>query len=390
MDAGVWMQIITRTVIFFLGIPGNISILLVYRKRKTGGSTRIYIMAIAVVDLGVCLLSPAIIYNSIETYANIIFCKLFVFAYVSLVFLSLLLMVLIGIDRYFKICHSIRIKTSPRRAKLTVTICTIFCFGFNTPFLLFLTLKKQDDGVICAQSAQGDFQDITTSTIYLIAFAIAFGCYGLIYRNVKGHSKVRARMFGAPGLQPGGAGSTMRPQPSGSRVAPSVTNTAEDHISHGISNDGASTVPSVSGSIHLDKSATLHPDRQAWKEHAVNSVSNNNALSQQNIASTAQNERGEGDRKGKTDKVKSKRAPLDKTTKMMLAVTVIYFLTWVPEIIIVTLFERLISTELNNVFVELIIALLRDLFAVNQIINPVIYGLINKKFREDVLRVLKR
>ena len=127
---------IFRSLLFLFGVPGNILVILVYRKRKVGGSTRIYIIAMAIFDLAVCLLSPVVIYQFtvFHNYPSLVLCEFVTFSTLTLMFLSLILMMMIGVDRYVKVCQSQRIKTSPKRAIIVITLSVIACSAVTIPY----------------------------------------------------------------------------------------------------------------------------------------------------------------------------------------------------------------------------------------------------------------
>ncbi|XP_030835945.1 D(2) dopamine receptor-like [Strongylocentrotus purpuratus] len=397
MRAGIWVEVIDRIFLLVAGIPGNLCIIMVYRKRRTGGSTRLYIIVMAVVDFAICLLSPAMIYHKLSQgrYTSIIFCKIFVFGYISLWNLSLLIMVVIAIDRYIKVCHSTRPKANRRRAKITIAFCIVISCASNISFLFFLSLQRLATGeVICSQNSNGQFQGIITGVMYLMSFVTAFVTYGMIYRSVKIHTRVQANLF-----------ASRRPDPvcpmvlaRASHVAPSANDMTEANTNLRTSRYGASTaVPSVSGCVHLANrqralvqgpiigpAVAVH--RLAWLDNTTSNVPNNSALLPTSHLSNA----GMVDEPVASGIVSYKKTPLDKTTKMMLAVTVIYFLTWLPEALASMFLREVISSAMDkHIVADIVLSFLRDLLSINHVINPVVYGLLNKRFRQDLFKLFK-
>lgn len=396
MRAGVWVEVIDRIFLLVAGIPGNLCIIMVYRKRRTGGSTRMYLIAMAVVDLAICLLSPAMIYHKLSQgrYTSIIFCKLFVFGYISLWTLSLLIMVVIGIDRYIKVCHSTRPKTNRRRAKVNIAFCIVVSFASNMSFLFFLSLKQLDtDEVICSQNSDGQFQGIITGVMYLVSFVTAFATYGMIYRSMKIHTRVRANLFASRRLAPG----CPMVLAHASHVAPSANGMTEDDTNPRTSRYGSSTVvPSVSGHIHsanrrhalgqtpIGPAVAVH--RLAWLDNTTNNVPNNSAL----LPTSHWSNDGMVGEPVASGILSYKKTPLDKTTKMMLALTVIYFLTWLPEALASMFLREVIASAMDkHIVADILVSFLRDLLSINHVINPVVYGLLNKRFRQDLFKLFK-
>ena len=83
---------------------------------------------------------------------------------------------------------------------------------------------------------------------------------------------------------------------------------------------------------------------------------------------------------------------LDKTTKMMLILTCVYFLTWIPEMIIQwsTDYITLQNLQETHTAAYVVILILRNGTALDFVINPIIYAFTDKNFRKEALKIFKK
>ena len=106
--------------ICFLGIPGNMLMILIYIRGMTT-STRVYMFALAVVDLNTCICGIVI------TMAQIEIASLLVFYFVgdlSLVF-SILLLAFVAIERLLAVRHPHKFNFNAMRAKKALVVLAV-------------------------------------------------------------------------------------------------------------------------------------------------------------------------------------------------------------------------------------------------------------------------
>ena len=115
------------SVIFAIGVYGNINVLIVYWKNYQKSNVKIFILALAISDLGMCLLSvPVFIFDSRRplTYIGDGICQLSRLNTVALSLSGLLLQTLIAVERYKKVCRPLTRQWKTHG----VTIATISIF----------------------------------------------------------------------------------------------------------------------------------------------------------------------------------------------------------------------------------------------------------------------
>lgn len=131
--------IVFTCVLLLIGIPGNSLVCYVYLRWKEKGSSKVFILSLAIVDLFNCLITMptelAMMTNPMNFDFNII-CKLSrFFTYLCNTFAALI-MVVIAIDRYQRICSSSKRGMSVRHANIGIVICLVVSIFSTWPALV--------------------------------------------------------------------------------------------------------------------------------------------------------------------------------------------------------------------------------------------------------------
>lgn len=131
--------IVFTCVLLLIGIPGNSLVCYVYLRWKEKGSSKVFILSLAIVDLFNCLITIptelAMMTNPMNFDFNII-CKLSrFFTYLCNTFAALI-MVVIAIDRYQRICSSSKRGMSVRHANIGIVICLVVSIFSTWPALV--------------------------------------------------------------------------------------------------------------------------------------------------------------------------------------------------------------------------------------------------------------
>ncbi|KAH3859240.1 hypothetical protein DPMN_101956 [Dreissena polymorpha] len=110
-------------IVALVGIIGNVLILIIYGRRRDGGNFRCFVLMMATIDLTSCItISPGEIYILLNWYDNpyIWICKAKTFFNVFTSWGSAWILFLLAIDRYRKICR-------PLRWQITTTLAMKLC-----------------------------------------------------------------------------------------------------------------------------------------------------------------------------------------------------------------------------------------------------------------------
>lgn len=118
--------IIFVTIIMIIGIIGNLHVLFVYTFRMKPSNHRIFILSLAVLDMITCTVGMPFIIVDLRnplTFTMISACKVLRFLNYFICISSALILTIIAIDRYRKICVSLGKQISRQIAKILIFVC---------------------------------------------------------------------------------------------------------------------------------------------------------------------------------------------------------------------------------------------------------------------------
>ena len=187
-----------------LGLIGNSVVLLVYYTKYRRSNYRTFVLFLAILDIGSCVLTmPFVIvflYNSMNFPSDFV-CRAGLLVGFTFGVAQSGALVLIAFDRYRKICHPLKKQISQKQAKasciavvfmaLSVTWFTPFLYGTSTR-----TLGKSRLQVTQCYLAEDNLPNMIAKAYYIllaVLFVIVstFLCvlYFFIMKKVHGHSK---------------------------------------------------------------------------------------------------------------------------------------------------------------------------------------------------------
>ena len=195
--------IVYTSVLLAVGVPGNSLVCYVYLRWKEKNSSKIFILSLAFVDLFNCLVTMpselAMMTNPMNFDFNVL-CKLSRFLTYLCNTAAALIMIVIAIDRYQRICHPSRTGMSVRTAKVGVLVCMTVSVCTTWPALLMYgTLTTVLESNVFAKNCLVEnrflnspyvlsyfaFHSIATITIFLV-ISVLYSFIGLaVYRRWK-------------------------------------------------------------------------------------------------------------------------------------------------------------------------------------------------------------
>ncbi|XP_022102486.1 gastrin/cholecystokinin type B receptor-like [Acanthaster planci] len=357
-SSGDVFRLTANLIVFLLGVPGNCLILRVYWVKTVKTSTHVLIMALAWADLAVCSMrwteismeALLIARDQIPDVLNIIN----EFSTIN-VATSVLITSLIAVDRYDCVCRPHSRVFTKKRAKLAV----IFAF-----FLSF---------IITVPSCIAMFTDLSNAVVELIvlafrvvifatALAMIAVCYVKVYLAIRKQGKVGV-------LSTGGPGDGDRPE-RGRRLCG-----GESAV------DRSVTVFSVTANLSdaAQKRGSKEEAMGVWSSHRE--IHCPSLDGEKRNHSRQQPQRGEHPRKVKAASLQRK------TTKMLLITSVVFLLTWLPFWTFMALLYE--GMPISSTFMSLLYKSTITLY-INNAVNPLIYGLANRRFRKDCREVLQK
>ena len=390
------MELYQRILVIFVsaiaisGILGNTLVIAVFCSRKSCKmtSTDIFIIALASTGLLFCLMLPVIAFQIYyERNSCIHLCRLYYFEMYFPLYNSILLCVAIAVDRFFAISKPHKKILSPFRAKIVVLICLLLSTVYYFQFFSSLTVMRIIPGDIANVTETNEnmtsnivnalsicrpntitFIDRIVKGFASVSYFIWLGIIALLYIKIyfqlRKRMKIRVTMNAETERS---APESIRPsaeepelsQPQNPASGASISNTADG---------GAKYTESEISEIYSKMSTFVS---------TANIETNNNINTDVNLP------------KRKTSKPNLNRVKTQysaKTTKMLFVVTAVTYITWLPSA-----FVYAVSGAVGiNENLKVLSVFLKHLFLVSHISNPIIYGLVSKRFREESRTVCRK
>ncbi|XP_072048080.1 uncharacterized protein [Amphiura filiformis] len=359
MNAAYYTLLVFNILIFIIGVPGNIIILLVYGGKRPKLSSHIFIIGLAFADLFISSVRPIAIFN----WKHDILCQITLTSSYIAMFSSIFLTTSIACDRYLAVCTKRKLTTF--KAMIIVSGCIFIAILISgVSFTTFGLVENPGQssktcGITESKSWALQFQVMLFSISFISSLGIIIVLYVLIYRVVRRQAKIQASWT-----------STSNRQATGnlSVISPSCTSAVSD----------ASVVPGRDSSSNSCGTVSNYPDglqRGSSSQELLPPVAR---AVQQSHESRAK---------------KSKPGPKaqNRTTKMMFLTTAVYFVSWIPGIVLRfvpdSTYEEL---QKRNPAWQALLIVPHYLVLINHAVNPFIYSFVNRRFREDCHKVFAR
>ncbi|XP_063422829.1 growth hormone secretagogue receptor type 1-like [Mytilus trossulus] len=204
--------VIFVTIIMIIGLIGNLHVLFVYTFRMKPSNHRIFILSLAVLDMITCIVGMPFIIVDLRnplTFTMVSACKVLRFVNYFICISSALILTVIAIDRYRKICVPLGRQISRRIAKVLILVClgTSMVLSWPAPVLYghssINTTNPNITGVRCFTEDQfktTKFQAYFNAVLILVVFGV-FGIllvmYSLIGRVISKHTTFKSSVPGA-------------------------------------------------------------------------------------------------------------------------------------------------------------------------------------------------
>ena len=211
------------TIFSVFGSAGNAVVLYVFSTAKDNLVSTLFIIVLAVVDFGICLVViPFTIFAEFVSY-NVRFdlpCRLYQFLITSNIPFSALIITAIAVDRYLCICHPYARLLTLRRARVVVLVLAAFAAVFGV--LGALTHSVYQRAGVASRNHSAVVDDVAVYTgrcrptdlvlshqfaaafhkCYTATFFVCVGIvavlYSLIYRSVLRQRRKRQQMKAPP------------------------------------------------------------------------------------------------------------------------------------------------------------------------------------------------
>ena len=371
-----------------LGIIGNTVVLYVYKLKINGHKTdRYFIPFLALADLltSVVCGSMSISENLMQAkFNNTYLCKSFWFFAALTTYMSVLLLLIIAVQRYLKVVKPLGKQMDLKMNRISIALAFCLSFSLAVPTTLLygsVPFQNRDnavEGMRCSKEKDGNKIGslIYSSVIGILALIIMGALIGLyskigwtIFRHIK-NTQI-----------------TVVSQDSNNSSAKPIQESSENVL----------TVSTSTATVDCEQISTLGQTHAAtthvpcvWDEEQRESSQSTTDVSS-----------------AKPDDVKDRKKPLKKlqpNTKidlhnkinkkimykfslMFMLITFIFLICYIPKVIIVTLesINPLFWEELDSSNRAAVLFVYR-MFIINNITNPFVYAFFDMKFRNEMQR----
>lgn len=359
-------------VLMILGVVGNANVLFVYATKFKNSNHRLYIISLACLDLVTCCIGMPFVIVDLRyplLFTLVPVCKILRFLNYFMCTCSALILVVIAVDRYKKICKPFDPQMSRKMAKLACLIAMIvsLCLAWPAPILYghstvdaetiseYFKMDINITGVQCftedrfKHTKYQAFFNIVLILVILTSTVILAVLYGLIGRKVFKQTKKFTRKI---------------------KVSPAGQNSSNS--------DSMKTESSGSGTnseIHLiSKQAIIEPSINSWKSKNTEPTSSGTEVCMATAGAT-----------------EIKTIQKRKITFMLFIITLVFVLSFMPHLSLKTIaFLRkdfLPSLSFRNLVIYNTFVWS---FFVNNVANPIIYGFCDERFRKEMRKLYCR
>ena len=376
VDEAVIVKLVVQSLFLVFGTFGNSLIIGVYWRKVNKTTTDVLIMGLAWSDLFVSLLR----FRNITYFVALLAVKeIGLFFHLMKVFNvlalenSVLTMGLIAIDRFDCVCRPHNRLFNKRRTQVAL-LCS---FAFSIIILLPLALETAVPS-LKIKNITLIFQLIG----YITVLVTIIVCYGRVYSTIRRQVKVGGRVLNNKCWTASSRRPTCKTQQVNS-VSRNISQSCQSAKWYDGSDAGTSFEQST---FRMRQSETTHQksDKRCHttKMNRIGHLSDLEERDPANEPSTSNTVRVH--RNPPSVAVSAMRAAMQRSvTRMLLITSVVFLLTWLPYWIFVALsLAKLRGGEIGD---DVLTMLSHITISVpfNSVVNPLIYGVANKRFRKD-------
>lgn len=336
------------------GVIGNAIVIYVYCWKYKSRTSNYFIVAMAIFDLLSSLICMPIDIYDVRfhyTFYSLVACKLFRYSQNVTTFGSVIVLIEIAFDRYFKICRPLKIVTT-FNTKVLCVVAGILAAIVSVPALILFGITRDTTPVkgllgydcsVAEEYKDSMFRSIFYKYFLPLAFIVSFLLLAGLYFRI--WYEIRRRKELIIGEKP----------------------KSTDHASD---EQGGRYIVKRSrncSSVSDDDSSVFINNKQSFKR----SMSNTSRMSRLNSISEA-----------------IARVKVSRTTKIFIAVTVAFVLSYLPTMVVQVYMSRQKNANSSPSAAEqLILKLFARSNYINNVINPVIYSFLNVNFRTHCQRL---
>ncbi|XP_052251181.1 D(2) dopamine receptor A-like [Dreissena polymorpha] len=438
--------LVILVILMMIGLLGNACVVVVYKLKFKRSSARVYIISLALADMSVCLVGLP--YHIIDltypfNYQSFVTCKILSFLISSCTLSSILILLVVGLDRYLKVCRPLKKQIVDFGDRKACVIAAIIAMIFSLPYAFIYgnsSVQMSVNGYNITGSecfiddAYSESEESVLGIGYLSFIILLFVLsvlyllvmYGLIFRTIRRMDDVNITLHRAKDSCCCRVYSESIDDPDENADDECVAKIETVHVEtqllptyNDTDNDLKAATVTSARSVEYKAAddecgttiETVHDDSHVVPTYAptnndVNALSKKEALVttgstvEQRFALQYVERRLKKSKISKTTSnalirhtisgTKGKEKHTRKITLMMLTITIVFIVTYLPFIAISMVdaidddFWNALS-DFEVVFYDLILRI----YLLNNIANPIIYSFMDVKFRREVVKILK-
>ncbi|XP_033648067.1 gastrin/cholecystokinin type B receptor-like [Asterias rubens] len=366
-----------------LGLFGNSLILGVYWPKPNKTSTNILIMGLAGMDLTVCMMRV----HNLAVFISFLANKEtpFAFQYIRLVsmvslFASAVLTGFIAVDRYDCVCRPYNRWLNRFGAKLLVLGSYGLAIILLIP-LVFSTLWMPDSNALRKAGL------VCQLVLYIVVIVFICIFYGKVYITIRNHVKVNVlsrhlvendRLTAVGPLGDSRSRNVSSIAGNVSSLMPSTKVKPLDKVQHKSMTKATQNTPSTSRKSESlrSESLTCSDTSMAPTDGKVNAT----AIGRPPVRGNPNQDRRSG----------TEMSLQRKTTRMLFITSIVFLLTWFPYwLYVAVLLAKLDGADISENVITILWYCTLTTY-INNVVNPLIYGVANRRFRKDCQVVLRK
>ena len=384
--------------VMVVGILGNLLVLIIYKVKFKRTSARTYILALAGADLSVCIIGMP--YHVLDLTMLLVYrytyvCKVLSFLIGACTNSSIFILLVVGLDRYMKVCRPLKkqiVDFGDRRACLIAVVAAIVLSIPNAILYGHSTVSTEIKGVTGVECFIDDNFVGESFTISYMGLIILVFIMSLLYLMVI-YGFICAKIY-----QQDKKDGEMNLNKKRTGFCGCLKQQDDDDDS----GDESEEIPSHADALEMSPVQGNNKDEQKKTDENTPLAEGDKAAKDSNVASNdrivkvttkdrprqkAQNQTSTGMIRHVQNKEKHTR----KITLMMLTITVVFAISYLPFIIISILTAMLEDywedmSQVESVLNDLILRI----YLVNNAVNPIIYSFWDLRFRRECLSLFLR
>lgn len=387
--------VILMICLLTVGIAGNSVVLVVYINRNNRTTANIFIMYLAGIDLMACaVIHPYVIYKLFNNYGQTwtVACKIFEFTVHASLAVSGLTLLAVAIDRYLAICRPVKFLHFYKH--IYKIVLATFATGIigSTPLLIFYgsepEIIQMSDytfiGYKCEYTKTYNGSAMTGYSAFVVCgFLLEIVAMIVLYKNVAVVAYRSRRTVKPISETPGFFSDSNKTSPL--KIATQTTKT-----SHSSPQITVKVIQEDNQVVDHSYQQNLISKQTKLTKMFLGSEINTPKSQSGSVTMTNVNSVRKSGPKQRPIRTRSMSSGL-KAAKMLFLVTAVYLLSWLPFFILRVLHTSGIQSWTNRPApLKVLEHFLNHCFYINNAANPIIYSVINKNFRLDCWKILKR